>query len=87
MGCAAYIMVAVLDAATGVVIPGFERENCILKNASGTRLPLSWLTNQTAMADGSSSSSLSSSSPHVSVTLCHSLIQSFIHGSLCLLEH
>jgi hypothetical protein len=39
---AAYVMVEVLDAASGVVVPGYERERCVMMNVNGTRLPLEW---------------------------------------------
>ena len=41
-GCAAYVMVALLDGHTGLTIPGFERHRCVFMNTTGTRLPLVW---------------------------------------------
>ena len=41
-GCQAYVLVELLDAASGAPIAGFERDKCILRNVSGTQLPLRW---------------------------------------------
>ena len=41
-GCQAYVLVELLDAKTGAPLRGFERDKCLLKNVSGTRLPLRW---------------------------------------------
>jgi hypothetical protein len=46
-GCQAYVMVALLDAATGTQIPGYERRNCVLYDVDGQALPLIWKTNST----------------------------------------
>jgi len=43
-GCAAYVMVALLDAASGAVVPGFEKERCVHMNANEQRLHLLWQT-------------------------------------------
>ena len=41
-GCAAYVMVELQDASTGLVMQGFERTGCKLMNTTGLRLPLNW---------------------------------------------
>eukprot|EP01052_Picozoa_sp_SAG31_P023827 SAG31_NODE_1988_length_6721_cov_11.339928_9_plen_174_part_00 len=41
-GRAAYIMVALMDAATGLVIPGHEPQRCLMTNVTGLRLPVTW---------------------------------------------
>lgn len=41
-GCAAYLMAELQDAATGDVIPGFEREKCILMDIDSNRIGLQW---------------------------------------------
>lgn len=55
-GCAAYIMAELRDAATGDVIPGFEREKCIHMDVDSSRIPLQWAGS--AGGDGSSSAGL-----------------------------
>ena len=42
IGCQAYVMVAVHDAATKAVIPGFEEDKCVITDAAGPMLPLRW---------------------------------------------
>ena len=41
-GCAAYIMVALLDAVSGQVVANYEKEKCRFLDADGQRLLLSW---------------------------------------------
>ena len=41
-GCAAYLMVAALDANSGAVLPGYDRSRCVMMNVNGTRLELTW---------------------------------------------
>lgn len=41
-GCAAYLMVALHDAATGKVVAGYEKEQLVFTDVDGTRLPLDW---------------------------------------------
>ena len=43
-GRAAYIMVALLDAATGSVIPGHEPQRCLMTNVTGLQLPIVWVS-------------------------------------------
>ena len=42
VGCQAYVMVAVHDAGTKAVIPGFEAAKCVIMDADGPMLPLRW---------------------------------------------
>ena len=51
-GCAAYIMVELQDAATGQVIPTFERESCTFMNVTGAQIPLAWAGSAPANAAG-----------------------------------
>ena len=41
-GCQAYVMVEVLDAITKQVVPGYEKEKCVITNADDTMFPLRW---------------------------------------------
>ena len=41
-GCAAYIMIELIDAESGAIIPGYEKEKCIMVNVDGLRLPVVW---------------------------------------------
>ena len=41
-GRAAYIMVSLLDGATGEVIPGHEPQRCLFTNITGLQLPIKW---------------------------------------------
>lgn len=41
-GCAAYVMVELISMKTTEVIPGFEKEKCLLMNVTGTHLNLVW---------------------------------------------
>ena len=41
-GCAAYLMAELLDAESGEVLPGHEKEGCFLQDVDGARLPLAW---------------------------------------------
>ena len=41
-GCAAYIMVELLNATSGDVLPGYERSKCIMVNVDGLRIPVAW---------------------------------------------
>ena len=41
-GCAAYVMVELISVTTNSVIPGYEKEKCVLLNITGTRIPLVW---------------------------------------------
>ena len=41
-GCAAYVMVALHDAVTKLVVPGHEKEACIFMDQDHPRLPLRW---------------------------------------------
>ena len=41
-GCAAYLMVAVLDASNDETLPGYEHSRCVMMNVSSTRLALVW---------------------------------------------
>ena len=47
-GCQAYVMVEIQDAATGDVLPGYEKERSLMIDVDGLRLPLRW--NGTATA-------------------------------------
>ncbi len=47
-----YVMVAALDER-GNALPGFEKENCILRNADGIDLPLKWNGKDTSALAGS----------------------------------
>ena len=35
-------MVALHDASSGAVVPGYEKEACVFTHVDGTRLPLTW---------------------------------------------
>lgn len=50
-GHAAYVMVEAQDAATGAVIPGYEREKCMYLNKGG-QLPLTWVNSTTTGLQG-----------------------------------
>ena len=41
-GCAAYVMVELISMKTTEVIPGFEKEKCLLMNVTGTHINLVW---------------------------------------------
>jgi hypothetical protein len=41
-GCAAYLMVAALDAHSGALLPGYDRGRCVMMNVNATRLELAW---------------------------------------------
>ena len=41
-GCAAYLMVALHDAATGKAVAGYEKEGCVFTDVDSTRLALRW---------------------------------------------
>ena len=41
-GRAAYVMVSLLDGATGEVIPGHEPQRCLFTNTTGLQLPIKW---------------------------------------------
>lgn len=41
-GCAAYLMVAVLNGTTDAVLPGYEERRCVMMNVDSTRLMLAW---------------------------------------------
>src|SRR5262249_36540171 len=47
-----YVMVAGLDER-GNALPGFEKENCILRNTNGIDLPLKWNGKDTSALAGS----------------------------------
>ena len=36
------VMVALHDASSGAVVPGYEKEACVFTHVDGTRLPLTW---------------------------------------------
>ena len=40
--CASYVAAELRDQATGDVVPGFEREKCLLMDIDGLRVPLLW---------------------------------------------
>lgn len=47
-GCQAYVMVEIQDAATGDVLPGYEKERSLMVDVDGLRLPLRWNGTNTA---------------------------------------
>ena len=40
--CQAYIMVEVVDPATGVPLPGYGASDCVIQNQDDTQIPLRW---------------------------------------------
>jgi hypothetical protein len=48
-GCAGYIMVELIDAQTKVVLPGYEKEKCLLMNTTGVALALEWTGTDAAL--------------------------------------
>ena len=44
------VMVALHDASSGAVVPGYEKEACVFTHVDGTRLPLTWCARGTALA-------------------------------------
>ena len=41
-GCAAYLMVAALDAHSGALLSGYDQGRCVMMNVNATRLALAW---------------------------------------------
>ena len=40
--CQAYVMVELVDPATGAVQPGYEAHDCVVQNQDAGRIPLRW---------------------------------------------
>jgi hypothetical protein len=50
--CQGYVMVELVDTATGAVEPGYEARDCVIQNQDSDRIPLQWSGRDTAALAG-----------------------------------